>query len=174
MHRIVNDEALDILFRSARDHYAWLDRPVSDTLLRAVWELIKRAPEGVEAGEPRIVFVKSKDGKARLASALSADSHAALAAPTVAVIGWRDAAARPHPPVSRDAGLHGGWLILAARALGIDCVPIWEFAPALVEAAVFADGMTRAVFLCALGYGDPAQAAPRTAGREFDEACIIL
>ena len=88
MHRIVNDEALDSLFRAARSHYAWLARPVGDTLLRALWELVKLAPLSPGISPPHIAFVRSEQAKARLAPALAGAAQAAvMAAPVVAVVG---------------------------------------------------------------------------------------
>jgi 3-hydroxypropanoate dehydrogenase len=86
MHRIVNDEALDTLFRAARSHYAWLARPVSDTMLRALWELVKLGPTSGPGRPPRILFVRSEAAKARLGPAVAAQQRAAIVTAPVAAI----------------------------------------------------------------------------------------
>ena len=86
MPRIVNDEALDTLFRAARSHYAWLARPIGDTLLRALWELVKRGPASGAVLPPRLLFLRSDEAKARLAPALpEAARSGVMAAPVVVV-----------------------------------------------------------------------------------------
>ena len=173
MHRIVSDAALDALFRAAHSHYAWLERPVGDTLLRALYELVKRGPSGV-ARPARLVFVRSAEAKARLAGALPAALRPGLAnAPVAAIVGC------PREPGrlaagGREGGLQAACLILAARALGLDCGPFWEFDAGIVEAAFFPDGTVAAIALCALGYGDETQPAPAEPRQRFDEACAIL
>ena len=170
MHRIVNDEALDSLFRAARCHYAWLARPVGDTLLRAVWELVKLAPVSGCDCPPRIVFIKSEEAKARLEPAVPPDLRAGfIAAPVAAVIGCdRDRAD------GEGGTLQAAYLIMAARALGLDCGPAWRFDNAIVDAAFFPDGGVAASFLCALGYGNDAQPPPEAQRLGSDEACTIL
>lgn len=174
MHRIVNDEALDTLFRTARSHHAWLARSVSDTLLRAVWELVKLGPTSGVGGPARLLFVRSEAAKARLEPALSAEQRAAIrAAPVAAILGHRPG--RDHwSAVPREDALQAAYLILAARALGLDCGPIWDFDGGAVDAAFFPEGTAAASFLCALGYGDDTPPAPDEARPAFDEACHIL
>src|SRR5438552_3367332 len=87
MHRIVNDAALDALFRAARSPNAWLAQPVGDTVLRAVWELVKLGPTGDARSAARIVFVKSDAAKDRLATALPVAQAAIMAAPATAILG---------------------------------------------------------------------------------------
>jgi len=168
MHRIVNDEALDALFRAARCHYAWRQQPVSETLLRALWELVKLGPRG-EARPARIVFARSAETKTRLAAAVPGEQRAAAAgAPVVAVVAQR---AEGGPC---ETALDAAYLIVAARALGLDCGPLWRFDAQLADAALFADGSASAMFLMALGYGDEAQPAADEPRRTIDEACDIL
>ena len=173
MRRIVNDETLDILFRTAGDRHAWLARPVGDTILRAVWELVRLGPSSGACAPLRLVFVKSEEAKARLAAAVSERERAALtAAPAVAIVACPDAAPRREAAL-REGALHAAYLMLAGRALGLDCAPIWEFDAALVDRVFFPDCRMTANFLCALGYGGdgPAAADPRPG---FAEACAIL
>src|SRR5258708_17587710 len=128
MGRIVNDEALDTLFRAARRPDAWLAQPAGDTLLRAVWELVKLGPRS-EVGPPaRLLFIKSDDAKRRLTAAIPAATQAAIVgAPLVAILGHRLDPGR-RPPSRRDGALQAAYLILAARALGLACAPIREVA----------------------------------------------
>src|SRR5712691_5713753 len=89
MHRIVNDEALDTLFRAARSHHVWLARPVSDTMLRALWELVKLGPTSGHGRTARILFVRSEATKARLGPDVALPQRAAImTAPVAAVVGY--------------------------------------------------------------------------------------
>ena len=183
MHRIVNDEALDTLFRAARSHHAWLARPVSDTMLRALWELVKLGPTSGLGRPARILFVRSQAAKARLGPAVALPERAAMmTAPIAAIVGYpleRDPGPDSGPgpdrqAVRRDAALQAAYLILASRALGLDCGPIWDFDTRLVDAAFFPEGTVASNFLCALGYGDDAQLAPHQLRPGIVEACTIL
>jgi 3-hydroxypropanoate dehydrogenase len=186
MHRIVNDEALDTLFRAARSRYAWLARPVSDTMLRAIWELVKLGPTSGAGGPPRVLFVRSEAAKARLGPAVAPTQRAAiLTAPLAAIVGY-PLGAGTSPAVGgtngrdrreaalRDAALDAAYLIVACRALGLDCGPVWEFDKALVDAAFFPEGTVASHFLCALGYGDESQLSPDEGQPGAAEACRIL
>jgi len=181
MHRIVNDEALDTLFRAARSHHAWLARPVSDTMLRALWELVKLGPTSGLGRPARILFVRSQAAKARLAPAVAEPERAAImTAPVAAIVGYPLEPAPDSGPghdrqaARRDAALQAAYLILASRALGLDCGPIWDFDAGLVDAAFFSEGTVAANFLCGLGYGDDAQLAPHQVRPGVAEACRIL
>jgi 3-hydroxypropanoate dehydrogenase len=173
MHRIVSDAAFDTLFRAARSHYAWLARPVGDTLLRALWELVKRGPTSGLAHPARLVFVRSPDAKARLMPALPEAARAGLiGAPVVAVVGYPLDGERT--AAVREGGLQVASLVLAARALGLDCGPVWDFDNRGVDAAFFPGGAVASTVLCAIGYGDDSQAAAPEARAGFAEACTIL
>jgi 3-hydroxypropanoate dehydrogenase len=181
MHRIVSDEALDTLFRAARSHCAWLARPISDTMLRALWELVKLGPTSGFGRPARILFVRSEAAKARLGPAVSVQQRTAImTAPVVAIVGYPlepGPASGPGPDrqaARRDAALQAAYLILASRALGLDCGPIWDFDARLVDTAFFSEGTVAANFLCALGYGDDAQLAPDQVRPGIAEACNIL
>jgi 3-hydroxypropanoate dehydrogenase len=180
MRRIVNDETLDILFRTAGDRHAWLARPVSDTILRAVWELVRLGPSSGACRPVRVVFVKSEEGKARLGEALAEAQRAALAtAPAAAIVACPartdgDGPTVPHDAALREGALHAAYLMLAGRALGLDCAPIWQFDAALVDRLFFPDGRATANFLCALGYGEDGRAAAAEERPGFAEACAIL
>ena len=172
MHRIVNDAALDALFRAARSHYRWLPRPVSDTMLRALWELVKRAPTSGIARPTRVLFVCSNEAKARLASAVATGRDGLATAPVAAIVAYP--LDREHPAAAlREGGLRAACLILAARALGLDCGPFWNFDGRVVDAEFFPEGGVAATLVCAIGYGDDTEPAPDEARPGFDEACAI-
>jgi 3-hydroxypropanoate dehydrogenase len=171
MGRIVSDEALDALFRAVRRPAGWLSEPVGDTLLRALWELTKLGPSAGAAAS--VVFVRSDAARARLAAAVPAATGVAIGgAPVTAIIAG--ALDRDRRDIWREAGLCTASLILAARSLGLECVPIWDFDAASVDAAFFPDGDAATDCLCALGYGDDAPPTACVAPAGPDGACRIL
>jgi 3-hydroxypropanoate dehydrogenase len=196
MSKILDDAALDALFRNARTHNAWQAKPVSDALLQAVWELAKMPPTSANCSPMRVLFLKSAAAKERLKPALSEGNRAkTMAAPVAAIIGYDlefyeklpflfpHTDARPwfagKPEVIqatafRNGSLQGAYLIMAARALGLDCGPMSGFDNAKVDAEFFPDGRVKSNFLCNIGYGDPAGLMPRSPRFSFDEACRIL
>jgi 3-hydroxypropanoate dehydrogenase len=192
---ILSEPALDLVFRSARTHTHWLDRPVDDETLRALYDLLKWGPTSANCSPARIVFVRSRDAKERLRPALSAGNlDKTMAAPATAIIGYDlrffDHLPRlfPHTDARswfagrdelirttafRNGTLQGAYLIIAARALGLDCGPMSGFDNARVDAEFFAGETVKSNFLCNLGYGDPAKLHPRNPRLAFDEACRI-
>ncbi len=196
MTKILDDSTLDALFRAARTHNRWQAKPVSDTLLQAVWELAKMPPTSANCSPARILFVKSPEAKERLKPALSdGNRDKTMQAPVTAIIGYdlefyeklpflfphADArswfAGKPDHILTtafRNGSLQGAYLIMAARALGLDCGPMSGFDNAMVDAAFFPDGKIKSNFLCNLGYGDPAGVMTRSPRFAFDEACRIL
>lgn len=196
MSRIVDDEALDILFRAARTHNAWQDGPVEDDVLRALFDLLKMAPTSANCSPARFLFVKSDAAKERLRPALSEGNvDKTMAAPVTAIIGHdlefyeklpqlfphTDArswfAGKPDVIATtafRNGTLQGAYLILAARSVGLDCGPMSGFDNDKVDAAFFPGGQIKSNFLCNLGYGDPSVLHPRSPRFAFDEACEIL
>ena len=194
---MLDDRALDVIFRNARTHNAWLPRPVSDETLRQVYDLMKWGPTSANCSPARILFVRSAEAKKRLEPALSAGNRAkTLAAPATAIIAYdtmfydllprlfpHDQSARGwfagKPTVIettafRNGTLQGAYLIIAARALGLDCGPMSGFDNDKVDAEFFPGGTVKSNFLCNLGYGDPAGLFPRSPRLGFDEACRIL
>jgi 3-hydroxypropanoate dehydrogenase len=196
MSRILDDTALDAIFRGARTHAAWQAKPVGDTLLQAVWELAKMAPTSANCSPARILFVRSPASKARLVPLLLEGNRAKTAqAPVTAIIGYDLAFYEnlprlfPHTDARawfagqpelirstafRNGTLQGAYLILAARALGLDCGPMSGFDNDAVDAAFFPDGRIKSNFLCNLGYGEPAALHPRNPRLDFAEACEII
>lgn len=190
-------DALAQIFTSARTHNAWQPRPVEDELLVRLYELLRWAPTSANCSPGRFVFVKSAAAKERLRPALDAGNLAkTMAAPVTAIVAtdfaFYDHLGKlfPHAPDARSwfAGkpaaiqtggfrngtLQGAYLIIAARALGLDCGPMSGFNNALVDAEFFAGSEVRSNFLVNLGYGDPAGVFPRSPRFEFTEACQIL
>lgn len=196
MTHAINDEALDTLFRQAHTHNAWQDKPVSSAVLMAVYDLMRWAPTSANINPARIVFVTSAEAKERLKPHLSENNRAkTMAAPVTAIIGYdtqfhenmpklfahapqmqaffaKPEIAEPH--AFRNGSLQGAYLILAARALGLDCGPMSGFDNAGVDAEFFPGGRIKSNFLCNLGYGDPQGVRPRNPRLSFDEACQII
>jgi 3-hydroxypropanoate dehydrogenase len=189
-------EALDVLFLGARTHRTWLDQPVSDDTLRKLYDLLKMGPTSTNCCPGRFVFVRSKEAKERLAPALNTGNiNRTMTAPVTVIVAtdtryyeclpklWPhdDAprlkilkdAAFGETKAFRNSTLQGGYLIMAARALGLDCGPLSGFNNAKVDAAFFFDGRWKSNFLCNLGYGDERKLHPRGARLDFDDACII-
>ncbi len=192
----LNDVALDQLFRSARTHNAWLPREVSDAQLRQVYDLAKMAPTSANCSPARIVFVKSPAAKEKLAPALADGNRAkTLAAPVTAIVGTDEAFYEhlpklfPHADARswfagnkalaeitafRNGTLQGAYLILAARALGLDCGPMSGFDNAVIDRDLLAPHGWKSNFLVALGYADKNDLPPRRPRLEFDLACAVL
>ena len=190
----INDEALDVIFRAARTHRYWQDKPVSPALLMAIYELMHWGPTSANTNPARLVFVVSPEAKERLKPYLDASNVAKMmTAPVTAIIGYdldfaRNAAklnpqnpniAFPDPAANqvtafRNGSLQGAYFIIAARALGLDCGPMSGFDNAGVDAAFFAGTAVKSNFLCNIGFGDPAKLHPRAPRLSFDEACTIV
>jgi 3-hydroxypropanoate dehydrogenase len=189
-------DALDCIFRTARTHRAWTNRPVTDETLRAIYELMKWGPTSSNCSPARIVFLRSPEAKERLRPALDAGNVAqTMAAPATAIVAYdlefhdKLPLLVPHRDVrsgfvgkpelirttaQQSGTLQGAYLIIAARALGLDCGPMGGFDNARVDAAFFPEGTVKSNFLCNLGYGDPAKLHARAPRLVFDDACRIL
>lgn len=192
---MLDDAALDQLFRTARTFRAWRDQPVTDQTLHAIYQLMKWGPTSSNCCPGRIVFVKTAAAKARLQPALDAGNVTqTMAAPATAIVAYdlefyeKLPLLAPHADVRsafvgkpelirstafRNGSLQGAYLILAARALGLDCGPMSGFDNDRVDAEFFPGGTIKSNFLCNLGYGDPAKLHPRAPRLDFDTACRI-
>ena len=194
----IADAALDQIFREARTLRKWQDKPVSPALLMAIYDLMRWGPTESNITPARFHFVVSKDAKARLEPLLDEGNRKqTMAAPATAIIGYDlDFASTLHKlapraadrmseslaqdpqkarfMAMRSAGLQGGYLIVAARALGLDCGPMSGFDNDGVDKAFFAGTAIKSYFLCNLGYGVAESVRPRAARLGFDEACKIL
>jgi 3-hydroxypropanoate dehydrogenase len=188
--------ALAGLLTGARSHKMWLSREVDDSVLRQLHELMKWGPTSANCSPARILFVRSREGKARLIPTLDAGNVAkAREAPVTAVIAYDtlfyehlsrlfpagDHAThfRTHPDAAepyalRNSTLQGAWLIIAARALGLDVGPMSGFDNAKVDEAFFHGTSFRSNFMVNLGYGDVAALPPRLPRLSFEEMCTLL
>jgi 3-hydroxypropanoate dehydrogenase len=196
MKQPLSPQALQQLFTEARTHHFWQNKDVSDDLLRELYGLTKWGPTAVNASPMRILFVKSKEQKEKLLPALSGSNvEQVKSAPVTAIVAFDerfydllpklfpafDAKAMfvSNKAVSeitafRNAGLQGGYLMIAARALGLDVGPMSGFDNAKVDEAFFSGTSWRSNFLCNLGYGEDGKLYPRGPRLEFDEACKIV
>jgi len=192
---ILDDRSLDILFRNARTHSAWLSKPVPDELLKQVYDLAKMGATSANCSPMRVVFVKSQEAKEKLKPVLDAGNVAkTMAAPVTAIIGQdmefyeKMPFLFPHADARswfagnkmaiettsfRNSSLQGAYLMLAARALGLDCGPMSGFNNAKMDEAFFAGTTIRSNFICNLGYADSSKLYPRSPRFSFDEACKI-
>ena len=193
----VSDEALDIIFRNARTQNKWQNKPISNAHLMALYDLMRWGPTSANCSPGRILFLTSDAAKQRLKPFLAPlNQDKTMAASAVAIIGMDlDFAEKlpylfPNNPKMKDiftsneelnrttafrnSSLQGGYFIVAARALGLDCGPMSGFDNAGVEKEFFAGTNIKANFICAIGYGDPAGVFPRNPRLSFDEACKIL
>jgi 3-hydroxypropanoate dehydrogenase len=191
----LDSNSLDVLFRKARTHRSWLPILVPDELLREMYDLFKLGPTSSNTCPARFLFIKSEKAKARLIPTLSAGNvEKTKAAPVTAVIAYDTRFFEMLPKLSpggdpkifsenpklaeetafRNGSLQGAYLIMAARALGLDCGPMSGFDADKLNAEFFPDGRWKANFLCNLAYGDPEKLRPRQPRLDFDEACRIL
>ena len=207
----VNTTAMDILFRTARSHMAWQPRPVTDDTLRELYDLLKWAPTSANASPARFAFLRSKEAKERLRPALAPlNVEKTMTAPVTVIVAYdlkfyeQLPKLFPHnagmvklfqgnpelleATAKRNSSLQGAYLILAARALGLDCGPMSGFDQTKVDKQFFAagkpcfgceqgffpEGHVKTNFLCNLGYGDPSALHPRLPRLAFDEACSLL
>lgn len=206
----VNDSGLDILFRSARTHTAWLPKPIPEELLRELYDVAKWGPTSANSTPARFVFVRSAAAKERLRPALAPGNvEKTMSAPVTVIVAYdlkfyeKLPKLFPHSPGMRDvfaknpqlveetakrnSSLQGAYLIMAARALGLDCGPMSGFDNARLDEEFFAAGTSepfsqeffpaghvKSNFLCNLGYGDPAKLYPRGPRLDFSEACTLM
>lgn len=196
LHQPLPDSALDQLFRNARTYTAWLPKPVPPETLRQLYDLVKLGPTSANSTPARFVFVVSPEAKERLKPALDAGNVAkTMAAPVTAIVasdlGFYEQLPKLFPQadvkqyfvgnrplveehVLRNGSLQGAYLILAARALGLDCGPMSGFNAEKVNAEFFPDGKWKANFLVNIGYGDSSKLHPRNPRLTFEEAVKVL
>jgi 3-hydroxypropanoate dehydrogenase len=193
---IATEADLKLLFTEARTHHAWLEKPVDDALLQRIYDLAKMGPTSANAQPLRVVFVKSKEAKEKLRPALAPlNVDKTMSAPVTAIVAYDDEFYEQMPKLfpSRDmktplasmpadkrarflvqnSSLQGAYLIIAARALGLDCGPMGGFDNAKVDEAFFPEGKWKSNFLVNLGHGAPEKLFPRLPRLSFEEACRI-
>ncbi|HRD79016.1 MAG TPA: malonic semialdehyde reductase [Hyphomicrobiaceae bacterium] len=192
----VTNAVLRQLFLDARTHNKWQPREVPDALLREIVDHLRWGPTSANCQPARIVFVKSAAAKARLKPFLSANNtDKTMAAPVTAIVG-HDLRFYEHLPrmfphnltarswfegkadhiaatAMRNSSLQGAYMILAARAHGLDCGPMSGFDNAGVDREFFPEGTIKSNFICNLGYGDPAGLHARGPRFSFDEMAQI-
>jgi 3-hydroxypropanoate dehydrogenase len=191
----IDDAALDQLFRGARTYSAWLQEPVAPETLHELYDLVKWGPTSANSCPLRIVFVQSRAAKEQLVACMNPGNvEKTRQAPVTAVLGmdleFHDKLPQlfPHTDARswfagkpatieatafRNSSLQGGYFILAARALGLDCGPMSGFDADKVNAAFFPDGKVKVNFVCNLGHGDPARLHARSPRLKFDQACRV-
>jgi 3-hydroxypropanoate dehydrogenase len=194
---MLDDSALDLIFRKARTQNGWLDTPVTDAELGAIYELMRLGPTSFNCCPARILFLRTPQAKARLLPALSPGNvDKTKAAPVTAIIGYdtrfyellprlfprkpemaqtfATSASLAETTAFRNGTLQGAYFMIAARAVGLDVGGMSGFDNAKLDAEFFPDGRVKSNFLCNLGHGDPAKVLPRLPRLGFDEACTLL
>ena len=183
------------LFTEARTQNGYLDQPVPDAQLRALYDLLKFGPTAANSCPARFVFVRSPEAKARLLECVSPGNVAKIQqAPVTVIVGmdlaFHDKLPQLFPHVDarawfagkdaliqesafRNSSLQGGYMIIAARALGLDCGPMSGFDKAKLDAAFFAGTAVKSNFICTLGRGDPSKVFERNPRLSFEEACTL-
>ncbi len=198
MRTTLSDAGLDLLFRQARTQNGWLDTPVTDDQLRAIYEILKTGPTSANSCPARVVFLRTPAAKARLLPALAPGNvDKTKAAPVTAIIGYDTRFYEllpkklfPHRPemadnyaknaalaevtAFRNGTLQGAYFMLAARAVGLDVGGMSGFDNAKVDAEFFPDGRVKSNFLCNVGHGDPAKVLAKLPRLSFEEACSLL
>ncbi|MFK4870407.1 malonic semialdehyde reductase [Novosphingobium sp. ZW T3_23] len=195
MTAILAAEALDQIFGAARSNHRFLDRAIDDATIRRLYELTKLAPTGFNSQPGRYVFVRSEEGKTRLAPALSGSNREKTLAAPLNVVVARDSRFFEHLPAllpGRDvsaffveeerirsagvlnAALQAAFLIVAARAEGLDAGPMTGFDAAALDREFFPDGRLRSLLVLNLGYGDRRDIRERGPRLAFEEAAQIL
>ena len=190
-------EAIDQLFLQARTHNGWQDRPVSDELLHRLYDVMRMGPTAANATPMRVVFVKSREAREKLKPALAPGNvDKTMQAPVTAIIAFDLAFAEQMPrlfpardmktgmlamsPEARrewaltNSALQGAYLMLTARAMGLDCGPMGGFDKAQVDEAFLAGTEWKSLFLVNLGYGDASKLYPRNPRLAFEEAARIV
>lgn len=194
MNQPIGTDAIRTLFLDARTHNVWSDRPVSEDLIRDLYDLVKMGPTSANTCPARFVWVRSSEGKQRLSRlAMGANQPKILAAPVTVIIGYDldfadrlpqlfparaeelmarfKSAPLAEPTAFRNSTLQGAYLILAARALGLDTGPMSGFNNAAVDAEFFAGTAIKSNFICSVGYGMEEHLLPRLPRLSFADAC---
>jgi 3-hydroxypropanoate dehydrogenase len=211
MGQKVDDAALDTLFREARSYTKWQPRPVTEQVIQELYDVLKWAPTSANAAPARFAFLRSKEAKERLRPALAPlNVEKTMTAPVTVIVAYdvkfykllpklfpqspgmvklfEDNAELTEATAKRNSSMQGAYLIMAARALGLDCGPMSGFDHAKVDDEFFAagkpcfgcdqeffpEGHVKTNFLCNIGYGDPASLHPRLPRLPFNEACSLL
>ncbi|WP_282342826.1 MULTISPECIES: malonic semialdehyde reductase [unclassified Pseudomonas] len=195
MSLALDEKALASLFSEARTHGSWRDQPVSDDQLAELYALTRMGPTSANCSPARFVFVRSAEGKEKLKPTLSSGNlEKTMSAPVTVIVAYDrefyEALPRlfPHGDARswftsspefaeqtalRNSSMQAAYLILAARAMGLDTGPMSGFDRAKLDAAFFAGSTWTANLLINLGYGNPEKLYPRLPRLAFDEACTL-
>jgi 3-hydroxypropanoate dehydrogenase len=192
----IGDAGHDLLFRKARTHNKWQDTPIVDETLHELYDILKFGPTSANSSPARFVFIRTKEGKQKLAPALSAgNTEKTMSAPITVIVAYdpkfyeKLPTLFPHNPDAiswftsndslaattafRNGTLQGAYLLIAARSLGLDVGAMSGFDNATVDAAFFTRNGWRSNFLVNIGYGDPAGLFDRSPRLSFEEACLM-
>jgi len=194
--KMINDEAMDLIFREARTRNGWKERGVTKTLMQAVYDLMKFGPTSANCSPARFVFVASDAAKERLKPHLDEGNRdKTMTAPCCVIIGHDMAFHEklpelfPHTDAKswftgndalieetafRNGTLQGAYLMIAARGLGLDCGPMSGFDKAGVDKEFFAGTTIKSNFLCSIGYGTDENLFDRSPRLAFEDACEIV
>ncbi|MBL4800585.1 MAG: malonic semialdehyde reductase [Emcibacter sp.] len=194
---ILSDRDLNVIFREARSFKSWQDQPVSEITIRAMYDLLRWGPTSFNCSPARFTIVQSAEAKKKLADcAVDGNKAKILSAPFTVIVAsdekfydllpelftaypaakdfFTGDADLARETAFRNSSLQGGYMIIAARSLGLDCSPMSGFNPAAVNDAFFKDGNYSVNFICSMGYGDGESLPDRDRRLSFDEACEIL
>ncbi|MEM9708514.1 MAG: malonic semialdehyde reductase [Pseudomonadota bacterium] len=188
--------SIDLILRDARSHYAWSDRPVSDALLKSIFDIAIQGPTSMNTCPARFLFVRSEDGKNRLAKALKPKNVEKMkGAPVTAIVAWdplywerldflfphedrkplfAGKAEYAHDTAYRNSTLQGAYFMIAARAVGLDVGAMSGFSNAAVDEEFFSESGWKSNFLCNIGYADETALFPKLPRFEFDDVCGIV
>lgn len=191
-----SEEMIDRLFLDARTYGAWREEAIEEPVLRRLYDALRMAPTANNSSPGRFLFVASRSGKERLEPLVSNGNRPKVrAAPVCVIVGYdldfpdHLAKLQPHKPHAastfadahrreevafRNGTLQGAYLIMAARALGLDCGPMSGFDRAAVDREFFAGTNVRSNFLCCIGHGERRALRPRQPRLDFEEACALL
>lgn len=192
----IDATGLDLLFKEARTHNKWTDQPVADETLHELYDILKFGPTSANTSPARFVFIRTKEGKEKLAPALSAGNmEKTMTAPVTAIVAYDPKFFEKLPTLFphnldainwftsneglaattafRNGTLQGAYLMIAARSLGLDTGAMSGFDNAKVDAAFFSFNGWRSNFLVNIGHGDPAGVFNRSPRLSFDEACML-
>jgi 3-hydroxypropanoate dehydrogenase len=192
----IDATGLDLLFKEARTHNKWHDKPISDETLHELYDILKFGPTSANSSPARFVFIRTKEGKEKLAPALSAGNlEKTMSAPVTAIVAYDPKFFEKLPKLFphnldainwftsndslaattafRNGTLQGAYLMIAARSLGLDTGAMSGFDNAKVDAAFFSGNGWRSNFLVNIGHGDPAGVFNRSPRLPFEEACLL-
>ena len=194
---ILSDRDLNVIFREARSFKGWQKIPVSEITIRAMYDLMRWGPTSFNCSPGRFVIVQSAEAKQKLADCvMDSNKDKVLLAPFTVIIGTDEAfyeqlpdlfrsyagakamfvdnADLSHETAFRNSSMQGGYMIIAARSLGLDCCPMSGFNPDAVNDGFFKDSGHKVNFICSMGYGDAASLPEQDRRMSFDEACEIV